>query len=567
MAIVNQPTPLSNELAWNGDKNPIPDTNDGSKGLFSVEYGFPYVTQQPLAQGGIPPQRNDFNGVLNLLSKFIRYFQNGGVFAYSSAMDYSVGMLVRNGDRLYVCKAENGANTSAGVQNISNSNYWNEITLEDTLGDTLINQLKTVLVTEAEVANNTTDWNSLTESRTYKISGATFSATYHQPVGANGNGELVVLKNGTDTIVQVYYANSTQPDQAGAFHRIYFGGAWTNWVYDITNQGGTINGNLNVDGNLGVTGNSNINGKLTVQNIEVSEGLTIGGAPPLKQDAIDKLQAQIIAPSQVLYVDQKNGNDNNDGTTQATAVRTLDKAVSLITKNIPTLTINLTTYTEPENQIYNTFTISEPINNNKLQVDTFRLVGTWDTYRTEHIIAKIIVPYGKVKTGVADYSSGSPVEYYQWGRFFIEKPINVYLQSVMFEFSDDTLDKDKYRNSIFYGLSKSYEMRDCYSNTMTLKDNCSIINVYGMTNIDIIHFNLSSGVTITGTSLIIDDSNSKRYKTDPKTNPDAEYVAGDTAGGLITKYITNDVNFTGNTLGSTKGLPAKTNAIYTQGFD
>ena len=555
MAIVNQPTPLSNELAWNGDKNPIPDTNDGSKGLFSVEYGFPYVTQQPLAQGGIPPQRNDFNGVLNLLSKFIRYFQNGGVFAYSENMDYSVGMLVRSGDRLYVCKAENGANTSAGVQNISNSNYWNEITLEDTLSDTLVNQLKTVLVTEAKTAANTADWNTLTESRTYKISGATFSVDKHQPVGAVGTGELIVLKNGDDTIAQVYYANSVAYDKAGAYHRINIGGTWTDWVYNITNKGGSV------------TGNFDIKGKLTVDTIEVSDSLTIGGAPPLGQDAIDKIQTQIIAPSQVLYVDQKNGNDNNDGTTQATAVRTLDKAVSLITKNIPTLTINLTTYTKPENQIYNTFNISKPIDNSALKVDTFRLVGTWDTYRTEHIIAKIIVPYGKVSTGVADYSSGSPVEYYQWGRFFIEKPINVYLQSVMFEFSDDTLDKDKYRNSIFYCLNKSYEMRDCHSNTMTLKDNCSIINVYNMTNIDIINFSLGSGATITGTSLIIDDSNSKRYKTDPKTNPDAEYVAGDTVGGLITKYITNGVNFTGNTLGSTKGLPSKTKAIYTQGFD
>lgn len=101
---------------------------------------------------------------------------------------------------------------------------------------------------------------------------------------------------------------------------------------------------------------------------------------------------------------------------------------------------------------------------------------------------------------------------------------------------------------------------------MTLKNNCSIINVYGQTNIDIINFD-ADNATVTGTSLIIDDSNSKRYKTDPKTNPDAEYVSGGTVGGLITKYINNSVNFTGNTLGSTKGLPSKTKAIYTQGFD
>ena len=305
---------------------------------------------------------------------------------------------------------------------------------------------------------------------------------------------------------------------------------------------------------------------MTVDTIEVSNSLTIGGAPPLGQDAIDKIQDQIIAPEQHLYVDQKNGNDNNDGTTQATAVRTLDKAVSLITKNIPTLTIYLTTYTEPENQIYNTFNISKPIDNSNLKVDTFKLMGTWETYRTEHIVAKIIVPYGKIETGIYDYSVEPAEQYYQWGRFFIEKANTIYLQSVLFEFSDDTIDSEKYRNSIVYGLKKSFQIRDLYGNTMTLKNNCSIINVYGQTNIDIINFD-ADNATVTGTSLIIDDSNSKRYKTDPKTNPDAEYVSGGTVGGLITKYINNSVNFTGNTLGSTKGLPSKTKAIYTQGFD
>ena len=411
-----------------------------------------------------------------------------------------------------------------------------------------------VLVTESKTAVNTADWNTLTESRTYKITGATFAADKHQPVGAVGTGELIVLKNGDDTIAQVYYANSAAYDKAGAYHRMCISGTWTDWVYNITNKGGTV------------TGDFTINGKLTVDTIEVSNSLTIGGAPPLGQDAIDKLQAQIIAPNQVLYVDQKNGNDNNDGTTQATAVRTLDKAVSLITKNIPTLTIYLTTYTEPENQIYNTFNISKPIDNSNLKVDTFRLIGTWETYRTENIVAKIIVPYGKIGTGIYDYSVEPEEQYYQWGRFFIERANTIYLQSVLFEFSDDTIDSEKYRNSIVYRLEKAFQIRDLYGNTMTLKNNCSIINVYGQTNIDIINFDASKA-TVTGTSLIIDDSNSKRYKTDPKTNPDAEYVSGDTVGGLITKYINNGVNFTGDTLGGTKGLPSKTKAIYTQGFD
>ena len=83
---------------------------------------------------------------------------------------------------------------------------------------------KNILVTETNVAANTVDWNTLTESRTYKITGATFAADKHQPVGAIGTGELVVLKNGDDTIAQVYYANSVAYDKAGAYHRINIGG-------------------------------------------------------------------------------------------------------------------------------------------------------------------------------------------------------------------------------------------------------------------------------------------------------------------------------------------------------
>lgn len=422
MAIVNQPTPLSNELAWNGDKNPIPDTNDGSKGLFSVEYGFPYVTQQPLAQGGIPPQRNDFNGVLNLLSKFIVYFQNGGVFAYNASMDYSVGMLVRSGDRLYVCKAENGANTSAGVQNVSNSNYWNEITLEDTLGDTLINQLKMVLVTEQKVANNTTDWNTLTESRTYKILGATFSATYHQPVGANGNGELVVLKNGTDTIIQVYYANSTQPNQAGAFHRVYFNNAWTSWVYNITNKGGTV------------TGDFNINGKLTVDTIQVKQNLYIGDYDPSEQvdqnkltaEALQKLQDQIIAPIQRMLVDSIDGSDETGDGTWSNPFKTIDKAVSKIRKNVPTVEIYLQNK-QPNQKYY-----MSPIDfYNKGNTYFYMRINDWANSNPVNKV-NVTVGYGKCHRF---FNYEGETEVFLWGNFVaanIEKArfdgINFYIE-------------------------------------------------------------------------------------------------------------------------------------------
>lgn len=428
------------------------------------------------------------------------------------------------------------------------------------------NLFQRALVTETNVAANTADWNTLTESRTYKISGATFAADKHQPVGAIGTGELVVLKNGDDTIVQVYYANSTEFDKAGAYHRVNVGGTWTDWVYNITNKGGTV------------TGDFNINGKLTVDSIEVSDSLTIGGAEPLKQDAIDKLQAQIISPTQTIYIDQKTGNDDNDGTTQSKAVRTLDKAVSLVKPYTDTVKFMLLTYIEAENQMYNTFNISNPIDNEKLNIDNMLFIGTWENYRTNQIVAKIIIPYGSTPTGLYDYSVSPAKEYRSWGRVLLINPNKVTFQSVVPIFPENvSTDTSKNVNTVIHNLKKSFSFIDNNNVTLELKSNCHFFNLRGMIAIDTIDFGVSNtsenggnnGI-ITGTSLLFHNSDATNiYKYDPLTvtENNTPISGGGGTVSIITKYIRTHTQFTGNVLGSTKGLSSSVKAIYTQGFD
>ena len=125
--IIDQPTMLPGAFAQNGDKNIIPSNNDGLTGLASIEKGFPPITQQPLASGGLPPQRADFNGIFNWLSLFNVFYQNGGVFAYSEDLDYDVSNFVTDGTDLYKCIKENGAGTDNGVQPLSNTTYWDKM--------------------------------------------------------------------------------------------------------------------------------------------------------------------------------------------------------------------------------------------------------------------------------------------------------------------------------------------------------------------------------------------------------------------------------------------------------
>lgn len=268
--------------------------------------------------------------------------------------------------------------------------------------DAHANLFQRALVTEAKTAANTADWNTLTESRTYKISGATFSATYHQPVGAVGTGELVVLKNGDDTIAQVYYANSAAYDKAGAYHRMCIGGAWTDWVYNITNKGGVV------------TGDFNINGKLTVDEVQVTDKLLIGEVDPahpdtsnfLTREDLQKLQDRIINPTQDIYVSPNGSDETGDGTASK-PFATMNKAILAVNKQVPTINIYLDCRTQS-----NVFYV-DPIDMfRQTQINYFN-IRPWTTnvkYR-----ATLYVNYGKVQ--VRDDSSaygGNPARY-AWG--------------------------------------------------------------------------------------------------------------------------------------------------------
>lgn len=434
--------------------------------------------------------------------------------------------------------------------------------------DAHANLFKRALVTEAKTASNTADWNTLTESRTYKISGATFAADKHQPVGAVGTGELVVLKNGDDTIAQVYYANSAAYDKAGAYHRMCISGTWTDWVYNITNKGGVV------------TGNFNINGKLTVDNVQVMDRLLIGEIDPAHPDTsnfltpedLQKIQNQIIAPQQTIYVDQKNGNDNNDGTTSDKAFRTLNKAIASIRQDIPTLTINLKTYTEEKDRMYNTFYLDEPINFTNTYQSPYRAIrvskqfsisATWENYISNNIVAKIVAPYGKVSIG--DKIDNTLL--YAWGNIlFIAPKCDLKFVAVNFAFPEDVQNDSKFTNTLFYQLVGSLEIQNINGNTLQIPANCSLLNAYYGTTIDRVEF--SKAGTITGEGILINARSGKLFSTDPKTTDGGKYIDSKTVGGLITKYIKdNSTTFSGSVLGDTSGLTDNTDAIYKKGFD
>lgn len=116
---------MAQPFANSGNKNTIPETNDGTEGLASLEAGFPQITEKPLLSGGLPPTRKDFNGILNWLAAFCFYQQGGGLFTYSADADYNTPAVVMHDGVMYYCKKQNGPATTAGaITPGTNSTYW-----------------------------------------------------------------------------------------------------------------------------------------------------------------------------------------------------------------------------------------------------------------------------------------------------------------------------------------------------------------------------------------------------------------------------------------------------------
>lgn len=86
------PQILYQPFAATGDKNTIlnsPSTEDPQRA--NLQTGFPAVTQIPIDDGGIPPERMDFNGLGYLLSSFYFFTQCGGVYTFNQDISNAIG--------------------------------------------------------------------------------------------------------------------------------------------------------------------------------------------------------------------------------------------------------------------------------------------------------------------------------------------------------------------------------------------------------------------------------------------------------------------------------------------
>lgn len=118
---MTNPTLVTTPFAENGDKNTIPQSVGAEPQNATQDEGFPEVTQTPISAGGIPPERKDFNGILNLYGQHIVHLNKGLPYEFDAAFATAIGgyplharIMLSNGDIV--------RNTVANNTNDPNSN-------------------------------------------------------------------------------------------------------------------------------------------------------------------------------------------------------------------------------------------------------------------------------------------------------------------------------------------------------------------------------------------------------------------------------------------------------------
>ena len=125
---MTNPTLIATPFAENGDKNIIPESVGTEPQNATMQDGFPPITQQKVSEGGIPPERNDFNGILNLYGQHIVHLNKGLPYEFDQDFANKIGGYPLNA-RLMLSSGEIVQSTIANNTNNPNTDMtgWAKI--------------------------------------------------------------------------------------------------------------------------------------------------------------------------------------------------------------------------------------------------------------------------------------------------------------------------------------------------------------------------------------------------------------------------------------------------------
>ena len=192
---------LTSRFAKNGSKKVPPSTAAlAGSGRASQLEGFKKINSTPLGQGGIPPYREDFNGIFYLFSQFLLWYQQGGIMNYDATLDYEVNNEVYYNNTKYRCIQNNGASTV--VKAPTDTTYWEVI---NNVGDPVrYNTVQSLSVSQQLQARTNIDALGIGEFNTQGGVKFTTDSDYLYLLSTNDN---ILSKLPWQTIPNVYSRN------------------------------------------------------------------------------------------------------------------------------------------------------------------------------------------------------------------------------------------------------------------------------------------------------------------------------------------------------------------------
>ena len=192
---------ITSRFAKNGNKKVPPATAAlAGAGRASQLEGFKKINSTPLGQGGIPPYREDFNGIFYLFSQFLLWYQQGGIMNYDSTLDYEVNNEIYYNGTKYRCIQNNGASTT--VKAPTNTSYWEVI---NNVGDPVrYNTVQSLSVSQQLQARTNIDALGIGEFYTQGAVKFATDSDYLQLLSTNDN---ILSKMPWQTIPNVYSRN------------------------------------------------------------------------------------------------------------------------------------------------------------------------------------------------------------------------------------------------------------------------------------------------------------------------------------------------------------------------
>lgn len=157
---------IQQPFANGGQKADIPNNATGTNRASMTE-GWNSITSTPIDQGGIPPNRLDFNGLGYMATVLLYFMQQGGFVQYDSTISGYIGgypkgailWVVDNGVPQYAVRSTINNNTNNPASNMTG---WEKLTINpsgDAMSGTLSNvnsaQIRNIEFVSSEPATGT----------------------------------------------------------------------------------------------------------------------------------------------------------------------------------------------------------------------------------------------------------------------------------------------------------------------------------------------------------------------------------------------------------------------------